>query len=432
MKIATRIMMSIAGLLLIAAGVLKVIQLLTEPEDPNAYIVDTWLWGVVQTPLELGLGIWLISGLFKKAGWLIAQIGFGVFICVTIWRFATGQESCGCFGAVHVDPRITLFAMDIPVFIGLAIFYPRKEKLLPPPWPNPVHFIVVAIPTAIILSALVPTIVFNKVEKGIIEVPKITGEKPVIVFDPTKLSNNTNTNQLTTPDSEALVNEADTNKNVSNDNTAKVQPEESVKPVQPVEPIPDNPVEPVVVYQQPTEPAGDQTETQQSPEPDKVDDQSNSSSVESVSESIEQTDSTQAEPSQEPLPNEWEVLKKVDIADQIRKGLNITLLYREDCDVCHEAMPMFEEYAEVFGSDEDSVRIAFVELPPYSEDIDHSIISADTKCLLGKYIPENKKDKVFGATPIIVITQTGVPVKAWDGTDPIPTLDDLMAVMMGD
>ena len=116
------------------------------------------------------------------------------------------------------------------------------------------------------------------------------------------------------------------------------------------------------------------------------------------------------------------MLEKIDIAEAISNGMNITVLYRFDCDKCHEVLPMFEEYADMFGTDADSFRIALVELPPYGNPGD-TTIPADTKCLTGKYVTD---DKVFGTTPIIVVTIDGVAVKAWDGTDEIPTFEDLM------
>lgn len=394
-------MMGLAGLLLLAAGGLRVYQLLTEPENPDAYVVDTWLFGVIQSPLEIGLGIWLLSGLFKKAGWAIAQIGFGVFICVTIWRTVTGQESCGCFGNIHVDPKITLYAIDIPIFLGLAIFYPRNEKLLPPPWPNPVHFICIAIPTAVLLSAMVPTLIFNKPKATVIGKPDIITPQKQIEFGPGKIIPIDKTIE---PESKKET--------VNNGENTEAAKEPQTANTDTIDKNTEN-----------------TKQTGQQAEPDNNESVGPEKTAEQI-ETVKNTEENINEPKQiEPKANEWEVIARTDIADTLRNGTKIILLYREDCDVCHEAMPMFEEYAEQFGDDEDSVRIAFVELPPYSDDPDNSIISKDTKCLLGKY---NSDKKVFGATPIIVITQTGVPIKAWDGTDPIPTFDDLMEEMMGD
>ena len=161
MKAANKIVMFIAGTVLIIASVLKVHQLLTEPII-SAGFWESWLFTVIQIPLEMGLGIWLVSGLFKKAGWLLATIAFTGFIGITIAKWWTGAASCGCFGVVLVKPWITLTVIDIPLFILIAVFRPKGEKLLPPPWPSAKHFFGVAIPTFIILVATVSVLVFNK------------------------------------------------------------------------------------------------------------------------------------------------------------------------------------------------------------------------------------------------------------------------------
>jgi len=161
MKKANIIVMTVTGLTLIVASLLKAHQVLTEPIISKGFW-ESWLFFVIQIPLELGLGIWLVSGLFRKAGWLIAVLAFGAFIVVTLHKGLIGAASCGCFGRVHVNPWITLCVVDIPLFLALLIFRPRGEKLLPPPWPSAKHFFGVAMPTCIVLAALVPTLIFNK------------------------------------------------------------------------------------------------------------------------------------------------------------------------------------------------------------------------------------------------------------------------------
>ena len=161
MKTANKIVMFLAGAFLIVASILKSHQLLTEPILSKGFW-ESWLFLVIQIPLELGLGIWLVSGLFRKAGWLLGTIAFAGFIGVTLYKWISGEASCGCFGVVHVKPWITLTTIDIPIFLLLAIFRPKGLKLLPPPWPSAKHFFGVAIPTFIILTTLVPILVFNK------------------------------------------------------------------------------------------------------------------------------------------------------------------------------------------------------------------------------------------------------------------------------
>ncbi|MDD5134447.1 MAG: hypothetical protein PHP01_03430 [Phycisphaerae bacterium] len=164
MKKANTIVMWIAGLTLIIATGLKIQQMLTEPIISKGFW-ESWEFLLIQIPLELGLGIWLICGLFRKAGWLLGLIGFAGFIGVTLYKALMGAESCGCFGVIHVNPWITLSAIDIPIFLLLAIFRPKGEKLLPPPWPNAVHFFAIAIPTFIMLGAIEYVLVTNKQEK---------------------------------------------------------------------------------------------------------------------------------------------------------------------------------------------------------------------------------------------------------------------------
>jgi len=161
MKKANIIVMWTAGIVLLVATTLKIHQLLTEPIISKGFW-ESWEFFLIQIPLEMGLGIWLISGLFRKAGWLLGLIAFGGFIGVTLYKGLTGAESCGCFGMVKVNPWITLSAIDIPIFILLAIFRSKGEKLFPPPWPKPAHFFAIAIPTFILLPTIEYNLIMNK------------------------------------------------------------------------------------------------------------------------------------------------------------------------------------------------------------------------------------------------------------------------------
>jgi hypothetical protein len=343
--------MCIAGLFLIVAACFKVHQLLTSPIPEDAFLIDTWLFAVIQVPLELGLGIWLMSGLFVKGGWLIATVGYGTFVGITTWRLVTGQESCGCFGSFHVAPEVTLFAIDIPIFLGLTIFRPKGEKFLA--WPSAKHFWSVAIPTAIILIAILPTLIFNKpLEENPDEwiTPKDPTEQVIKITDPTEQSTNTDNGQ----GGKEPVELVDTGKGGPVENGGEEKP----------------PVEPEV--------------------------------------------------------EKWEHLENIDIAEVISSGMKITVLHRHDCDKCHETLPIFEEYAEMFGTDSDSIRIALVELPPFGESTGY-VIPEDTKCLQGKFTK-----KLLVQTPVIVALFDGEVQKVWTSEDETPTIDDLMAAFGGE
>ncbi|MEN6386307.1 MAG: MauE/DoxX family redox-associated membrane protein [Phycisphaerales bacterium] len=161
MKKANKIVMFIAGLVLLIASILKIQQLLTEPVLSKGFW-ESWVFFLIQIPLELGLAIWLLSGLFRKVAWLLGLLAFAGFIGVTLQKGIVGAESCGCFGLVHVNPWVTLTLVDIPLFLAFAIFRPKGEKFFPPPWPKLSYFLAIAIPTFILLPTIEYVLIANK------------------------------------------------------------------------------------------------------------------------------------------------------------------------------------------------------------------------------------------------------------------------------
>lgn len=317
MKTANKVVMVITGLVLLVASALKMHQLLTEPIISKGFW-ESWLFFVIQIPLEIGLGIWLVCGLFRRAAWLVGLLSFWFFIGVTTQKIIIGAESCGCFGNVHVDPRITLFAMDFPIFLALAIFQPRGEKLLPPPWPSVRHFFGVAIPTFILLGTVVAVLIFNKP-------PEKTKDYEVIKPE-----------QWT---SQALTGE----QQISKQETAPEQPR-----------------------------------------------------------------------------REWSMLKHIDIADFLRSGIAVVLLYHNDCPDCLEAIPQYDRAARDLAGNEDVVRIAFVEVPPYGPEQD-SPIPADTPCLKGKL---DSTKKWYIRTPLVVVIMDSEVLRSWQ--DQAPEFDTIL------
>jgi hypothetical protein len=296
MRIANQIVVVVAGLVLIVASVLKIHQLLTEPIISKGFW-ESWEFFLIQIPLELGLGIWLVCGLFRKAAWMVAVLAFGLFIAVTLQKGLIGAESCGCFGRVKVNPWITLLAIDIPLFLGLVIFRPKGLKLLPPPWPSARHFFGVAIPTFIVIGVIMPVLIFNKP-------PDKTDKYEVI--RPTEW----------------------------------ISPDENHK--------------------------------------------------------------------------EWSMLKHIDIASSLRSNIAIVVLYSAECDTCHKAIPLYDQMGRDMAGNEDSIRFAFVEIPPYASEKD-DIVPVDTPCLRGRL---DSSKKWYVQTPLVVVVQDGVVVKFWEAETP--------------
>ena len=344
MKIANKIVMAVVAAFLIVAAALKANQILTEPILTKGFW-ESWLFLVIQIPLEFGLGIWLVCGLFRKAAWLTGTLAFGAFIIITGYKALSGDASCGCFGTVHVNPWITLLTIDVPLFILLLVFRPKGEKLLPPPWPSAKHFFGVAVPTVIFLAALVPVLVVNKP-------PEKTDAYEVIRPD-----------QWTT-----------------------------VKPVKPVKlPIPD-------------------TNTLLD---------ANTAAVVTPP----NTEPNKAAPVNVQPQNEWTMLKRIDIADSLRSGIVVVLLYHFDCPGCQEAIPHYEKLNTELRGNEDAIRFAFIAVPPYGDE-KLNPVPKDTKCLNGKLISDKKEIMM---TPFVVLLQDSAVVKAWEGK--APALDELLTAL---
>jgi thiol-disulfide isomerase/thioredoxin len=296
MRIANQIITVVTGLVLIVAAVLKIHQLLTEPIISKGFW-ESWEFFLIQIPLELGLGIWLVCGLFRKAAWMVAVLAFGLFIAVTLQKGLTGKESCGCFGVVKVSPWITLLAIDIPIFLGLVIFRPKGLKLLPPPWPKAAHFFGVAIPTFVAFSVIMPYLIFHK---------------PL-------------------------------------DKTDKY---EVVRP------------------------------------------------AEWISEARNH--------------KEWLMLKYIDIADSLRENLVIVVFYSTGCDTCHKAIPLYDQMSRDMAGNKDSIRFAFIEVPPYASERD-SLVPVDSPALRGRL---DSSKRWFIQTPLVVAVRDGLVVKFWEAETP--------------
>ena len=126
------IILKLLGLLLIVAAALKWHQLYTAPVPGNTI----WTYRpflIAQFTGELAFGLWLISPYLRKPAWLMALLCFIFFFAVTLYKWITGADSCGCFGEVHVAPWKTLFFIDLPAIIALILFGPKKLE----PWFTP-------------------------------------------------------------------------------------------------------------------------------------------------------------------------------------------------------------------------------------------------------------------------------------------------------
>jgi len=124
----------VAAILLLAAG-LKAYQLATAPLPPVVQgsmftplleLLDDryFLMGVVVG--EILFALVLITGLWRQWTWLLSIIGFSAFTLVSIMKGLSGEVSCGCFGAVTVNPWLTM-VFDFGIVVCLAAFRERLD-----------------------------------------------------------------------------------------------------------------------------------------------------------------------------------------------------------------------------------------------------------------------------------------------------------------
>ena len=312
MKVASKIILKVLGILLLTAAVLKGWQLLTEPVANN----DIWSYRpflILTVEFELALAIWLLSGLFKKAAWMATLLCFSVFSAITLYKGITGAESCGCFGPVHVNPWITLFAIELPAVITLSIFRPRlsfspvlsflrkKESMKAlivefiTPLPSPRRFVTAVAICFTVLGVTTPILAFN-------EPAMVTSSYEVL------------------------------------------EPETWVG---------------------------------------------------------------------KKLP----ILKHIDIAESLKKGTWLVLLYHYDCPGCGTAIPEYEQIARDLQGNEDFLRIALIAVPPYGQ----GPVSENSPCMLGR-LPETKE--WFVTTPVVALMSDGKVTSAWE--EKAPDLDTIL------
>lgn len=135
----------VVGLVLLAAGALKVIDLPSSVlavqayelvGDPMAYLIG-WLLPFVQ----LGLGLLLMAGLFTRAAAIASLALFVVFTLAVVSAAARGLSiDCGCFGGGGpVAPGETDYAVEIVRDLGLIalsawlVWRPRSRFALDHP-----------------------------------------------------------------------------------------------------------------------------------------------------------------------------------------------------------------------------------------------------------------------------------------------------------
>ncbi len=413
--------MMLAGLLLIVAAGLKFHEMVATcvpswQDNPMGFW-ESYEFFLIQIPLEFALGVWLVSGLFRKAASIAGTLAYFGFIFVTIFKIVTGAESCGCFGQITVNPRITLFVMDIPIFLLLAIFRPKDCKLFPPPWPNVFHMLAVAVPVLGFMALAAPAMVAFRPDCIKVEDTQPDADAQ-LRLQLHKLKQGLSTKQQEIDDlKEAILELQQTPR--STDKKAFIGVLEIIAADKPnfyeihiggKQTLYLNTGNLEKIYLSVRDMGSQKftiTETSQvqmswiSPEP-----------VEVVTPPEDQTDPLLA-------VEQWDWLEFViedDVRQQISEGLVVVMMHRYDCPTCEEMAPAYSEYyREMADQGIDQFKIAFLSIPPYGEE-DH--VPDDTTCIVGNLTDEKKWGLM---SPLVVALLDGELQKTWEpGTAPEP------------
>lgn len=394
MRTLNKLIMTVAGLLLMAAALLKAHELMNVgipswKSNPTGFW-ESYEFLLMQIPLEFALGAWMVSGLFRKAAWVAGTLCYFGFIGATLVKALLGYESCGCFGQVHVDPWMTLWIVDIPFFLLLAIFRPKGTKLLPPPWPNVAHAIACAVPILAVLALAAPAIVTFRPEfKKPQEQTQVSAEGKIKLLKFQHEQEKDQWQQETAAmrqQSKAMQKRIQSLEKELAEVKAKLAAAiEANRAAELAAAEAQTPDEPVVAQVDQTQPPV---------------------------EKVEDTNTAQATEAE--LWDWLEFVVEDDVRTQLSEGMAVVLMYHHDCPTCADVVPAYSAYyKEMNEQGSDAFKIAFLAVPPYAET---GPVPADTTCILGKLTEAEKWELM---SPYVVVLLDGELMKTWpQGTAP--------------
>jgi hypothetical protein len=123
------VMRAVLALVLLAAAALKTHQLATQPTLGEG-LLSSRAFLTVEVEFEILLGLWLLSGLYRRLAWAVTAGCFAVFAGVAFYKGVRGEASCGCFGVVAISPWVTLI-FDVLCLGGLLALRPDLRRAKP-------------------------------------------------------------------------------------------------------------------------------------------------------------------------------------------------------------------------------------------------------------------------------------------------------------
>ncbi len=110
----------------------------------------------------------------------------------------------------------------------------------------------------------------------------------------------------------------------------------------------------------------------------------------------------------------------IDIAQSLRSNIVIVIFHSHEYETCHEAIPAYDQMARDMAGNQDAMRFAFIEIPPYAE-LRDTLVPADTPALTGR-LDSSLEWKML--TPLVVVLREGSVVSFWENE--IPGLEVLL------
>jgi hypothetical protein len=112
------------------------------------------------------------------------------------------------------------------------------------------------------------------------------------------------------------------------------------------------------------------------------------------------------------------IIEYIDIADALRTGNWLILLYHHDCPDCTEAIPKYEQMARDLAGNGDFLQIALIETPPYGP----PVAAPDSPCTLGRLVDTKEW---FVTTPAVALLTNGTVKQAWEAK--VPDFDAILS-----
>jgi hypothetical protein len=140
---------------------LKAYQFSTTPTLGDGILHARW-FNILVVGFELFFGFWLVFGLLAKLTQFATTMLFFVFAAVSFYKAISGEVSCGCFGAITVNPWITMTGDLVVVAVVLLMFRIKQtvesdsKPLLLPVVSIVFSWLVVAMPLGWLMASFQP------------------------------------------------------------------------------------------------------------------------------------------------------------------------------------------------------------------------------------------------------------------------------------